>query len=499
MFMNIDENETAPLGVEEISNTDISLEDDNNKRTGMLDANPVASPVLVEKLLNIALKFHRAGKLKKAENAYRDVLRSDPETSIAWINLGILNRAIDRYEPAVVCLRRGLSIDKQNANAWSSLGNALRALNRLEEAKRAQERGLSISPEISLIHYNYALVLRDLGMLDSALHAFARAEALGYNKPELLWDRSLTYLTNNNFKQGFAEYESRWKLESNPAQYIETPEWDGRDITNETLLVYAEQGQGDSLQFIRFLPLLAQKAKKVIFEVQPSIASLLQGDPLYKDITIHARGKDTPPPVTDVKMALLSAPLCLGIEDDLFSITTPYLRAPHDGLRIRKTKGNALRVGLTWTGKPSHKNDRNRSIDLSKLSPLLDISGIEFVSFQLGASQKQIAKQGMAPVIRDLSTHLDDFSVTASLLQDVDLLICVDTSIAHLAGAMGVPTWLLLPFTPDWRWQSGRADTPWYPNMTLFRQTSPGDWTELFHRVREALKKKRLQQSLTDS
>ena len=488
MIMNDDD--TAALKGEEVSNTETSSEDDVNSDGESLDANPVANPALVQKLLDAAIKLHTTRKFAQAVDAYRKVLRADPNTAHAWINLGVLNRTMGNYEPAVVCLRRGLSIDPQNANAWSSLGNALRAINQLTEAKRAQEQGLSIAPELPVIHYNYALVLRDLGMLDLALKAFARAEALGYDKPELLWDRSLTYLTCANFKQGFAEYESRWDLRENPALHVDMPDWHGEDITDRTLLVYAEQGQGDSLQFVRYLPQLADKAKQIIFEAQPSIVSLFEGNSMYENITIIGRDKGVPAPTADFKVALLSLPICLGIEDDLFSAPMPYLAPPRQGLRMRKPKGRALRVGLTWTGKATHKNDRNRSIGLSAFSPLLDIAGVEFVSFQLGPAQKQIAEQGLGAVIRDLSPHLEDFSVTASFLQDVDLLISVDTSIIHLAGAMNVPTWALLAFTPDWRWQSGRADTPWYPNMTLFRQTSPNDWVELFHRVREALKKK---------
>lgn len=489
--MIMDENETPPSEAENISIEDASSDTIAEKEVNILDANPVAEPSQIKRLLDIAINHHAKGENTKAEIAYRNVLRANPKTAAAWINLGILNRTIGKFNPAVICLRRGLALDPKNANGWSSLGNGLRALNRLEEAKRAQEHGLSLSPEISQIHYNYALVLRDLGMLDAAIKSFIRSEALGYTKAELLWDRSLTYLTAGNYKRGFLEYESRWKLKENPARHVSIPEWDGSDIAKDTLLVYAEQGQGDSLQFIRYLPRLIGKASKIIFEAQPGLVKLFKDNPLYDGITIHPR--DGTPPAADKKVALLSLPIRLGIEDDLFSSPMPYISPPNNGLRMRKPKGGALRVGLTWTGKPSHKNDRNRSLDLSQFAPLLDMAGVEFVSFQLGDSQKQIADQGLEPIIRDLSPHLDDFAATASFLQDVDLLISVDTSIVHLAGAMGVPTWALLAFTPDWRWQSRCAETRWYPSVTLYRQTSPDDWQELFHRVRKALKKKRAQ------
>ena len=240
-------------------------------------------------LLRQAIAYHQAGNLQEAERLYRSALKIDPSLAAAWINLGVLLRRAGNLEPAVLCMRRGLNIAPNDGSSWSNLGNALRALNRLEEAQEAQDRALSLTPEAAQIHYNAALVQRDRGALEDALHSFRRAEMLGYDKPELFWDKSLTLLLNNDIEEGFSEYEARWHLPESPPRFPDLPIWKGADLAGQTLLVSAEQGMGDSLQFCRYLPMIRDKASYILFECQPPIARLLSSSPDLEGIEIIER------------------------------------------------------------------------------------------------------------------------------------------------------------------------------------------------------------------
>lgn len=443
-----------------------------------------------EKLLAYAVHLHGAGRLEEAERLYRHILEREPATAAAWINLGVLLRRQGRLEPAVTCLRRGLSLKPEDGPAWSNLGNALRAVNRLDEAMAAQRKAIELTPGAAQIHYNTALVLRDKGELDLAHHAFRRAELLGYQKPELFWDRALTTLLQGDLRTGFDQYESRWNLPDNAPHHTGLPRWEGESLDGKSLLVWAEQGLGDSIQFSRFLPMVRDRAKqrretvKIAFEIQPPLARLMQRSPDFRGINVLPRGASVPK--SDVQIPLLSLPRIFQTDLETIPDRCPYLTPPANAKPPDLPKG-PMQIGIAWAGKSSHKNDRNRSVTLSRFDSLFDLPDAVFHSLQKGPAIQDIQREGLSTLVHDMGSEFKDFADTAAALRAMDLVITVDTSVAHLAGALARPVWVLVPYAPDWRWMRHRDDTPWYPSMTLFRQTSPGDWDEVFSRIRAAL------------
>jgi len=452
------------------------------------DAPPPAGtpPARPRELLAAAIKKHRNGDLEGAAQGYETVARRDPGNPACWINLGIVLRRLGQLDSAIVSLRRGISLNPTDGAAWSNLGNALRAGNQLEDAKRAQIQAISLNPGAPQIHYNLGLVLRDFGDLDEAAHAFHRAELLGYQNPDLPWDQSLNMMLGGDLKGGFETYDARFNLAEAVERYDALPRWAGEPAKDKTLLVHAEQGLGDSLQFCRYVPLLKDRVGHVIFDVQPPLVRLLQETPAFGDVEIHAR--DGSMPDADLQIPLLSTPRQFPVDEEDLPGRGAYLSAPAEGPRL-SSGSDQKKVGIAWAGKPSHKNDHNRSIGLKSFSPLFDHPAFRFYSLQVGPEQSQIEDLALGALVEDLTPYIRDFADTASLLQDLDLVVTVDTSVAHLAGALGKEAWILLPFAPDWRWQLRRGDSPWYPSVRLFRQTSPGDWEDVFMRVRSELVK----------
>ena len=438
------------------------------------------APARPAEMLAAAIEKHRQGDLKGAAEGYEKVARRDPGNPACWINLGIVLRRLGQLESAIVCLRRGIRIKPTDGAAWSNLGNALRADNQLEDAKRAQIKAISLNPGAPQIHYNLGLVLRDFGDLDEAAHAFHRAELLGYQNRDLPWDQSLNMMLGGDLKGGFETYDARFNLAEAVERYDTLPRWAGETAKDKTLLVHAEQGLGDSLQFCRYVPLLKDRAGQVVFDVQPPLVRLLEGNSAFDGVTLHAR--DGTMPDADLQIPLLSAPRYFPVDEEDLPGRGAYLFPPPEGLRLA-SGGIQKKVGLAWAGKPTHKNDRNRSIGLKAFSVLLDHPAFRFYGLQVGPERKQIDDLALGALVEDVTPHIRDFADTASLLMDLDLVVTVDTSLAHLAGALGKPVWVLLPFAPDWRWQLRRDDSPWYPSVRLFRQTSPGDWDDVFMRV----------------
>ncbi|WP_420415996.1 tetratricopeptide repeat protein [Pacificispira sp.] len=452
-------------------------------------ARPEADPQL---LMRRALRAHGEGKLDEASDLYGRILSIDPEFAPAWINLGVLLRRIGKLNSAVTCLKRGIALKPNDGPAWSNLGNALRAVNRLDDAIAAQRRALDLSSDVARIHYNYGLTVRDKGDLTEAGNAIRRASLLGYDAPELPWDQSLTQLLSGNLAQGFQTYESRWKLPEIKRLHTNAPDWDGAPLDGKTLLVWAEQGMGDTLQFCRYVidssDGIAGAGGKIILEVQAPLARILQRSPEFSKVTVIPRG--TRLPKFDFQVPLLSLPRLLGTTLDSIPDHCPYILPPPDAEKPAGLHPERMKVGLCWAGKPSHKNDRNRSVSLEECATLFDLPKTDFVSLQKGPAVQDIANLSLGPLLRDLGSGFRDFADTAAAIRALDLVITVDTSVAHLAGAMARPVWVLLPYAPDWRWMLHRDDSPWYPSMTLFRQTSPGDWSEVFSRVRHALIRK---------
>jgi hypothetical protein len=361
----------------------------------------------------------------------------------------------------------------------------LRELGQHTESAAAHQRAVKLNPNAPEPVYNLGLVLRDLGHLSEAHSCFTKAIQLRPDYVDAHWDRSLTLLQMGQFEEGFKEYEWRWRLPTNPNRLINQKRWDGSDLTGKTILVQQEQGMGDMLQFIRYVPLLKQcGAKDVIVECVQPLARLFSTAPGVDRLVL----KGEPLPPFDFYAPMMSLAAYFGTTLDSIPGTVPYLAPPpNHKVSVTAPPGTLLKIGLVWAGKPTHQNDRNRSTVLEHFIKLTGFPATAFYSLQKGDREKDLKTQVAGALITDLAPQLNDFADTAAAMSQLDLLIAVDTSVVHLAGALGLETWTLLPYACDWRWLSKRADNPWYPSLRLFRQDGHGRWKELFQQVTEAL------------
>ena len=387
-----------------------------------------------------------------AEDAIRHLRKAishQPRFPEALSNLALLLRAGGELREAEVQLRKALAIRPDNAAAWNNLGNLCVELSRIAEAARCYSKAISIDPNYAEAHTNRALIS----------------------------------LLQGDFEQGWKEYEWRWKKPGAGVRKLPQPEWDGSSIAGKTILLHAEQGAGDTIQFIRYARLLHHQGAKVLVHCQESLRTLLEGMPELAQVF----SGPVPAPEFDVHAPLMSLPRLFGTRMDSIpgSIPgeTPYLRPlPGSTVPLDLASCSKFRVGLVWRGNPKHHNDRNRSVPLELLQDLVDIDGAQFFSLQLGPTPAE-DQWLRSRAIFDLGPGLSNYAATAGCLAELDLLITVDTSVAHLAGALGRPVWTLLPACNDWRWLQDREDTPWYPSMRLFRQKSLRNWGPVADRV----------------
>lgn len=456
------------------------------KRTsgkGNADA-PKARLVEAERLFQEAASHQAAGHLDKAVASYARTLALQPLDSRAYNNLGVALRAQGKPQAALASYRRARALKPEDPSLHSNMGNVLRTLGRLEEAAASIRRSVGLQPEAADPWRNLGLVLRDLGELDEAIDCFDRALALRPDHVDTLWDRTYARLLAGDFERGFAGYEVRWGLGEAAPRGFEQPMWDGAALDGRTILLYTEQGYGDTIQFARFVPMVAARGGRVVLECKAEMRALLQNLPGVAEIAL--KGDDLPP--YDVQAPLGSLPWLFGTRLDTLPATVPYLTAPAGpGPRIESAPGIKARVGIAWGGSPTQKNDRNRSLPLVRFLELAERPDVALYSLQKGARIRELVDSGAGALIRDLDPHMGDFADTARLIDSLDLVITVCTSVAHLAGALARPVWILLPFAADWRWLRYREDSPWYPTARLFRQERPGDWPGVFERVGRAL------------
>jgi len=393
-----------------------------------------------------------------------------PNWAQAHANLGVALRRLGCAEAAVASYTRALVLEPDQAATLSNLGNALRDLGRLAEAERALSRAVELEPQSRGYVYNLALLLRDRRRHRESLEILDRLSAAEPGNAEYRWDCGLSHLYLGDYARGFAGYEARLELARNPARVFPSPRWTGADPRGLTLLVASEQGFGDALQFIRFVPLLAGRGAAIVLECLPEQMELFTGLPGVT--AVFAKGE--PPPAHDAWVPLASLPHCLGCTPETLPVEVPYLRVPdRPHLRLIRSPGTRLAVGLIWAGKTT---PRDRSWPLEELMPLLGDPGIAFHSLQLGPRATDLARLGVERLVRDPQGLIQSFADTAALMAQLDLVITIDTAAAHLAGALGRPVWVLLRYISDWRWRDEPADCPWYPTMRLFRQPDPDDF-----------------------
>jgi len=423
--------------------------------------------------------------------SFDQALAIRPDFAEALLNRGLTLAGLGRHDEAIVDYDRALTIDPGYAEALFNRGTTLVSLNRPQDAIASFDDALAIRPDWADAISNRGAALVNLNRQAEAIADFRRASAIEADHAEANCNESLAWLRLGEFRRGWAKYESRWASRE-PALQRRTfaqPLWlGGAELRGRTILLHAEQGLGDTLQFVRYARLVARLGAEVILEVQPPLEILMS----RIDGVSRIVGKGQPLPEFDVHCPLLSLPLAFGTELDTIPADVPYIVAPD--IRVAKWRDRlgqrkAPRVGIAWAGSPTNRNDHNRSIALRHLASMLPIPGVEFVSIQKDIGEKDRELICGNAHIRHVGDELEDFADTAAVISLLDLVVSVDTAVAHLAGAMARPVWLLVPFAPDFRWLLDREDSPWYPTARLFRQPSIGDWHGVLERVRGELER----------
>ena len=402
----------------------------------------------------------------------------------------VVLKSLNRVEEAIADNRRAIALDPDNADLCVNLGNALQALERHDEALSWYDRSLQIRPD-GASATNRAMSLTALGRFEEAMAAYGQALTLDPSQAKAVWNLSLLQLLTGDFEAGWRGREARWNIPELIAGYpiIGRPMWLGEEpIAGKTIVVCQTEGLGDGIHFVRYVPMLAACGARVILVVDAQLHPLLRGLAGVSQCVVKSLQTVVPP--FDFHIAIDSLPLVFGTRLETIPAEKSYLPAP-DAERIKAWESRLgprrrLRVGLVWSGNASYANDRNRSMQLRPLFPLLDVD-VDFVSLQKHPRPADAEALRERPEIVDHTADLSDFVETAALVSCLDLVISVDTSVAHLAAALGRPVWLLVPFVPDWRWLLGRDDSPWYPTLRIFRQSETREYGSVIERVRAEL------------
>jgi len=436
-----------------------------------------------EGFASLGLVFHLLRRFKEALASYDAGLRIAPRDSELLNRRGVALLELHRPRDAVENFERILAADPDHLDALGNYGNALLKLNRPAEALAAYDRALRVVPDNAQLLTNRAVTLRRLDRPHEALMSASRALVARPDFAQARFVESVARLTLGDFTAGWRGYEARWSvgLLASQRRGFTAPLWLGQEsLEGKTILLHAEQGFGDAIQFVRYTRLVAGRGtKKIILEVQRELARLLSGG-LRSDIAgldaVIARGESLPP--FDCHCPLLSLPLAFATEPTTIPADIPYLAPVAEEIgrwRERLPQRRPL-IGLAWSGDRSHDNDLNRSLRLDQLAPLLDLPDVAFISLQRVVREEDVAVLQSRPHVVRLGEQFCDFADTAAAVSLMDAVISVDTAVAHLAGAMGKPLFLLLPFAADFRWLRERGDSPWYPTARLYRQPKFGDW-----------------------
>jgi tetratricopeptide (TPR) repeat protein len=430
----------------------------------------------------------KLGRHVEALVSYERALALQPNNAQLLSDRGNTLFALKRPDEALESHDRAIAAQPDYAIAHNNRGDVLNKFGRSEEALASFERALALQPNLSSVQYNRGNVQRSLARFHEALASYDRAIALSPEYVSAHWNRALTWLLLADFERGWLEYEWRLKTPSNSWQssLSTQPPWRGEAIDGKTILLHGEQGFGDSIQFYRYIPMVAARGARVVLAVQTPLLRLMAKQPGALQVV----GPDGALPLFDCHCPLMSLPLAFGTRLETVPSATPYLEAPPDAVQDWATRlgpKRRLRVGLAWSGRATHKDDPNRSVKLNSMLPLLAEVNAEFISLQKDVRPEDAGVLATRTDICHFGDALKDFVDTAALISQLDLVISVDTSVAHLAGALGKPVWILLPFVPDWRWMRERDDSPWYPSTRLFRQDATKDWALVIARVHGAL------------
>ena len=442
-----------------------------------------AAPQL-QAVYDAALQHHNAGHLNEAEFLYRQALALNPRHADSLHLLGVVAYQTARADLAVEMIAKAIAINAKAASYHCNLGNALRQQERLDEAAASYRNALKLKPDYPAACYNLGLALEQQMRLDEALACYRRAIALKPDHPDAHGGLATALLARGDFANGWAEFEWRWKVPAliGTQRNFPQPQWRGEPAEGRTLLIHAEQGFGDTLQFCRYAPLAAKRELRVILEVQPLLVRLLRCLPGV-DLVVP-QGERLPQ--FDLHCPTMSLPLAFKTTLDTVPADIPYLCADDARVAFWRERLATLpgrKVGLVWAGSPRYLADKRRSMRLSQLAPFGSVPNVTFVSLQKDLAAQQTQTPPDRLILHDWTANLHDFDDTAALIEALDLVVSVDTAVVHLTGAVGRPIWVLDRFDTNERWMTGRRDSPWYPTLRLYRQPRPGDWDAVLAEV----------------
>jgi len=441
---------------------------------------------------NLGNSLRDLHRFEEALLSYKKALKIKADYAEAFFNMGTTYQELNQLNDAVACYQKALDLRPDYAEAAYNMGNAYHGLDQLSEALCSYEKAVNINPSYTDALDNMGKVYEDMGRIDDAISCYDRSLKLKPESADTRFDRSLLLLLKGDLLEGFKEYEWRflhsgWKR-TYPHRF-DKPRWDGLPFKGKRLFVHAEQGLGDTIQFARYLPMVKDLGGKLIFEVKKPLLKLFLDFPGIDELRLASSTID-PIPDFDLYIPLLSIPRL--VETTLTTIPSqvPYIYADSQKVKLWQTRfgGGGFKVGIVWAGSPTNNDDRNRSCELENFFLLFQIPGIKIYGLQKGEAIAQLGRLPKGMVVTSLGEEFEDFSDTAAVIENLDLVISVDTACAHLAGAMGKDVWTLLPFAPDWRWLMHRTDTPWYPTMRLFRQPDRGNWKTVFQTVAQELR-----------
>ena len=464
----------------------LSMCDDQAAAIAALARAVEIKPDYLRALRLLATLLQSSGRAADAALQWQAVLRLEGEDAATLCNLGSAFKDVGRTEDAARCYRRAIELDPLLPEAHFNLGVLLQHARRPHEARRAYEAAIRARPDYTEAHVNLGAVCKGQGDYDLALASYNAAERSDPDSVEMHRNRALLRLLRGDFERGWPEYEWRWQVSGAALAPVEAPRWQGDPLAGGTLLLRAEQGLGDTIQLIRYAQLVKQRSQATVLVDCPRVLhAVLAGVPGVDRFVTGELAVER----FDAWIPLLSLPAIFGTTLASVPAQVPYLFVEPQRTeywRGELARHEGFRVGIAWQGNPGYAADFQRSVPLAEFVPLADLPGVQLFNLQKKHGLEQLPPLAERLKIVDLAPQLDQqaaFVDTAAVMQGLDLVVVSDSALAHLAGALGVPVWVALPHVPDWRWLLDREDSPWYPTMRLFRQTSLGDWATVFERI----------------
>ena len=439
----------------------------------------------IEALQRYGFSLQQMGELNLAVSVYQRALELGGDSPDIRFNIGAARLKQIRPTEALEQFKAAIRLNSEESGLHLGMANAHKLLGDMKSAELCLQKELEICPESVKAAVNLGWLLEEQNRVPEALVQYRKAMYYNLNDINLRWNHGLACLTLGDYTRGWRDYEYRWLARNKQKPTYNTPEWKGERLNERTLLIYTEQGFGDSIMFVRFAFQLGERKENVVLHCQPALKRLLMKQPELRQVA----SKKDPSPSHDVHASLMSLPYLMQLESELDLGESPYLWNSefNNDLLPPGALSSEKRVAISWAGASNSETAEKKSIPYSKFRRLFNAPNCQFYSVQVNADSTAIADMNRRDNVNDVSESIIDFEDTAVFLSQMDLVISVDTAVTHLAGALGRPTWTLLPYAADWRWRVHRADSPWYGTMRLFRQQRAGDWDQVLEEVSHCL------------